>query len=232
MHIRSLIPATAFLCASSSTALAADPIDPDRFREPVVEAATFDWTGLYVGAHAGVGASSTTWSFSPFGNAVQPNPFRGGGGFGGLQLGYNFQSGNWVIGAEGDIALANIEGSSACPLAPFSCESAVKWLGSARLRVGYAFDRTLIYGTGGAGFGSVLREFVHPVFGTGISSDKTQVGWTAGAGVEFAVNEAWSIKGEYLYYDLGRDTYVDTAFQSSNIRTTLHTAKIGINFHW
>ncbi|MEP0145341.1 MULTISPECIES: hypothetical protein [Roseibium] len=53
MHIRSLIPATAFLCASSSAALAADPIDPDRFREPVVEAATFDWTGLYVGAHAG-----------------------------------------------------------------------------------------------------------------------------------------------------------------------------------
>lgn len=137
-----------------------------------------------------------------------------------------------MIGGEGDIALADIKGEAACPLAPFNCETAVEWFGSARLRVGHAFDRTLIYGTSGVGFGSVHREFVHPTFGPGVSGSKTQVGWTAGAGVEFAMNNTWSVKGEYLYYDFGTETYADTPAQSSDIHTRLHTAKIGVNFRW
>ena len=79
------------------------------------------------------------------------------------------------------------------------CESRNRWFGTARGRIGYAFDRWLPYLTGGAAFAN-LKAGITPGFGT-VSS--TEIGWTAGVGFEYGFLGNWSAKIEYLYADLG-----------------------------
>lgn len=197
-------------------------------------ATPFDWSGFYAGVHVGVGANNTSWQFLlPGGGAVAPIYPHGSGAFGGVQFGYNAQYGNWVFGGESDLSLAGIRGQAPCPGNPaFSCQTGVNWLGSARLRAGYAFDNVLIYGTGGLGVGGVVREVVNPAGVTTSSVGQTKVGWTAGAGAEVAVSRAWSIKAEYLYYDLGQKLFIGPPPNPASIHTTLHTGRVGINFRW
>ncbi len=163
----------------------------------------------------------------------------GSGAFGGVQAGYNVQNGAWVFGGEADLSYADIEGDTACPGPAFSCNSDISWLGSVRGRAGYAFDNLLLYGTAGLGFGSVRIETVEtaggavPPSGTPVNGErKTRVGWTVGAGAEMAFSDAWSVKGEYLYYDFGRSTYVVDNGLEVSARTRAHTFKVGVNFHW
>lgn len=208
--------------AVATPSMAADPVYWDQ------PSPTFTWSGFYAGVHAGAGSSQVRWTYVPGGGTAHHG---GSGAFGGIQAGYNFQEGFWVFGAEGDIAYAGINGSTACPDAAWTCQSRINWLGSARLRAGVAFDRVLLYGTGGVGFGNVRIQTNNPASGT-FGQSRTQVGWTLGAGAEFAVTDAWSVKAEYVYYDLGRTTYtVDNALNVS-ARTHVHTGKIGLNFRW
>lgn len=200
-------------------------------------AVTVDWTGFYVGLHGGGAQSqvSANYTSAPFSDVSH----RGSGAFGGAQIGYNFQSGAWVFGAEADIAFANISGGTDCPNPVYSCNSNVNWLGSVRARAGYAFDSLLLYGTAGLGMGGVRIETVHtggaaiPPSGTPVNGQrKTRVGWTVGAGAELALSKNWSIKSEYAYYDLGRDTFAIDNAQSISANTRLHTFKAGVNFRW
>jgi outer membrane immunogenic protein len=126
--------------------------------------------------------------------------FHTSGGVVGGTAGYNAQFGSWVLGVEGDLDWSNIGGTANVPGCP-GCGVQNNWLGTARGRVGYAFDRFMPYITGGAAFGNV--DATHPGF-TGASS--TQVGWAAGAGLEFAVMNNVTAKVEYLHYDLGSFT--------------------------
>jgi len=195
----------------------------------------FDWTGFYVGLHGGGAGSRIGWQYVAGGNASH----SGSGAFGGVQAGYNVQNGAWVFGGEADLSYADIDGDTPCPNPVFSCNSDIGWLGSVRGRAGYAFDNLLLYGTAGLGFGSVRIETVDtaggaiPPSGTPVNGErKTRVGWTAGAGAEMAFSDAWSVKGEYLYYDLGRSTYVVDNLNEVSARTRVHTFKVGVNFRW
>jgi opacity protein-like surface antigen len=88
--------------------------------------------------------------------------------------------------------------TSTSGLCAAGCLTKNTWLATARSRAGYAFDRFLVYGTGGAAFGNIQANFsLDPV------SSATEAGWTAGAGVEVAVAPHWSAKAEYLFVDLG-----------------------------
>ncbi len=126
------------------------------------------------------------------------------GGLIGGTLGYNMQTGNWVWGLETDIDYSTIDGTNIgtgiCGGA-VGCETQNHWLGTARGRIGYAFDRWLPYFTGGAAFGDVKMT---P--NSGVSETETRLGWTLGGGVEWAFMGAWSAKLEYLYVDLGTAT--------------------------
>ena len=135
-----------------------------------------NWSGLYVGANVGYGASANT------------DPLDPTGAFGGGQIGYNFQRGNIVFGVEADIQGSGVSDSG------YGLKSSLDYFGSVRGRVGYTFDRTLVYGTGGFGFGQVTNE--------GLA--ETQTGWVVGAGAEYKITPAWSAKAEYQYFDLGR----------------------------
>jgi outer membrane immunogenic protein len=176
-------------------------------------AAPYNWTGFYVGINGGGG-----WGRSEFTAPFPTGSFDTSGGLVGGTVGYNWQMGQLVFGLEGDIDWSGIKGSAVC--VGTTCETRNDWLGTARGRIGYAFDRFLPYITGGAAFGNVKNT----VAGIG-STDQANVGWTIGGGLEASIAGPWSAKVEYLYVDLGDSGSVlgSTAdFRSNVVRAGLN----------
>jgi outer membrane immunogenic protein len=169
------------------------------------------WSGLYLGANAGYGWSANSDNLNPTGP------------FGGVQVGYNFQRGNFVFGAEADFQGAHISDSN------FFEKSEMNWFGTVRGRLGYAFDRTLVYGTGGFAFGNVENS-VALGLGPFFERSETQTGWAAGGGVEYKVTPAWSAKGEYQYLNLDANSNTGPLGLGNETRTQVHTFRIGLNY--
>jgi outer membrane immunogenic protein len=186
------------------------------------------------------------------------------GFFGGGQIGYNYQFDNsWVIGVEADFEWSGIEGElsgnanlfeNGDPLGgvSFSAGSEIEWFGTIRARLGYAWDRVFLYGTGGAAYGKVKSHGTITIFdGMGdsdslsASKSDTQWGWTIGAGLEYAITDHWTFKTEYLYVDLGsqnlfnaqdegylpNDDYLVVGAKM-DVETKFHTIKAGLNYKW
>jgi outer membrane immunogenic protein len=164
----------------------------------------YNWTGFYVGINGGGGWGSSDWS---------GNSFATSGGLVGGTLGYNWQLGQGVYGLEADIGWSNISGSTACGIT--ICETHNDWLGTARGRFGYAFDRFMPYITGGLAFGGIQQNVVGF-----LSNSDSKVGWTLGAGVEGAIAGPWTAKIEYLYVDLGTSANAD--FRANLVRAGLN----------
>jgi outer membrane immunogenic protein len=186
--------------------------------------AYYNWTGFYAGIQGGYGWGDSTWSTSALGTAVSNKPT---GYLLGGTVGYNYQTGSFVWGLEGDLAWADIKDSVNCGLG-LTCETANRWLGTARVRVGYAFDRFLPYVTGGAAFGEV-RATTTP---GGVTAKDTRMGWTAGAGLEYAFLGNWTAKIEYLYVDLGS---FDTGFTApilTNVSMKENIVRAGLNYRF
>lgn len=95
----------------------------------------------------------------------------------------------------------NLNGTSFSAACGVTCQTKSDWLGTVRGRAGYAWDRVLFYGTGGVAFGNLQAAAGALPF-----SSSTQIGWTAGAGVEVALSPNWTAKVEYLYVDLGNQS--------------------------
>jgi outer membrane immunogenic protein len=175
----------------------------------------YNWTGAYIGINGGGGWGRSDAS-APFGSGG----FNTSGGLVGGTLGYNWQAGQAVFGVEGDLDWSNIRGSSTCGGGAFSCETKNQWLGTARGRIGYAFDRFMPFVTGGLAVGDIKST----VGGVG-SSDTTKAGWTVGGGLEAAISGPLTAKIEYLYADLGRANSVlgsDTRFNTNLVRAGLN----------
>lgn len=232
--MRSLI-AAAGLALATTGAFAADlpSYEPAPMVAPIPT--VYDWSGLYVGINGGYGWGDSNFKFKDVGTSSSTS--FDGGMFGG-QVGFNFQFGRgFLLGIEGDIDWTDLNGSDRCPNANFSCDVDVNYLASVRGRLGYAFDRFLVYGTGGVGFGDVDYNISPSVGGGGKfrGSSDTQVGWAAGGGVEFGIGQHWSVKGEYVYYDLGTES-ANIGDLSHLTRTdvdlTVNTAKIGLNYRF
>ena len=191
----------------------------------------FTWTGFYLGGNIGYGWNDADTNFDPLPDAatfrflnpqtLSPDP---SGVIGGGQLGFNWQWGKWfVLGIETDFQGTDIEGSerretfdgfNGVPANPdrfLEAHERVQWLGTTRGRIGFApWCRFLIYGTGGVAYGDVDYS-AQTNFGTtnfhGASYPEkftdTNTGWTAGGGIEYAINHHWTVRVEYLHYDLG-----------------------------
>ena len=182
-----------------------------------------NWTGFYVGLNGGGGWGSSSWSTSA------SRDFDVSGGLVGGTIGYNWQHGTWMFGLEGDLDWANISGTGTSFLCPAGCSSENTWLGTARGRLGYAFDRWMPYITAGAAFGDV--KATHPGFAV---ATNTQLGWTIGGGVEYAVVRNWTAKVEYLHYDLGSFNcgVSCNGFASDNVKFNADAVRGGINFRF
>jgi outer membrane immunogenic protein len=170
------------------------------------EASYAHWGGAYLGLNGGFGLGSSQWRQG----LILTNVFSTDGFLLGGTVGFNYPVSAVLFGVEGDLDWSTLNGSvGTCAVngagAAAACETKNNVLGTVRARMGYAFDRTLIYVTGGAAVGN---------FQTGLNPPATfdaiaKLGWAAGAGLEYAVSESWSAKAEYLFVDLG------TAFCSS-----------------
>jgi len=220
--MKSILLATTILAGLSGGACAADAV----VTEPAPVAASFDWTGAYIGVNAGGG-------FGTFKDTISFGPefdMTAGGFLGGIQAGYNWQSGQMIYGVETDFQGSTVEASLSGIFGPFTLRNKVDWFGTLRARIGYTpIDRFMIYGTGGLAYGHVKSEF--PFFGPFTSSSsKTRAGWTVGAGAEYAINTNWTVKSEYLYTDLGNSTAFSSGPVTLKSDVAFHTVRIGLNY--
>jgi outer membrane immunogenic protein len=265
--LRNLLLSTALV--ASGSAFAADL--PARVAPAPYYAAApvFTWTGFYVGLNAGAAFNNNNGGFTSSGFTA-PNPviYGGGGsdnktGFtGGVTAGYNMQFGSFVAGVEGDINyLDRNHGSSTAvplggpggPTTPASYYyfganqggSSSNYFGTARARLGFAFDRFLVFGTGGFAFGGNSNggsvdqynvTYTQPVLTNGVittpgsysaptrtglastGGNNSNVGYALGGGMEYAFSNSWSFKAEYLHVSLGNKnrTYIPTTGTPTN----------------
>jgi outer membrane immunogenic protein len=147
------------------------------------------------------------------------------GGLIGGTVGYNWQFGQVVVGAEGDIDWSSIKGTTVVRCAP-GCSTRNDWVATARGRVGYAFNRFLPYLTAGLAVGDINATV--PGLPAGST---TKAGWTVGAGVEAGIVSNVSVKAEYLYFDLGN---FNCGFNcglagNGNVSLYAHTFRAGLN---
>jgi outer membrane immunogenic protein len=232
-----------FTTVASVIALASAADAADMYRAP--EAGGYkdgpayvavNWSGFYAGVDVGgawakdnVSPTVPDGGTFPRSNALNPD-----GVFGGGTLGYNWQRGAFVFGIEGDLGGLDLKQSRHDPLGGTEIDHIDSGLyGDVTGRLGYAFDRILVYGKGGFAFYDGQAYTSTAIGGYSVSKTSTFTGWTAGAGVEYKINPAWSIKGEYLYFDFGDKNAVlfDAAFPYKN-HLTAETAKFGINYHF
>jgi outer membrane immunogenic protein len=201
--MKPIIFAVVAFLAGVGRVMAADMPQAAPVPPPVYFPAYYNWSGIYLGVNGGYGFGQSNWTNA----GVSTGSFNTNGFLVGGTLGANYQTGPYLVGFEGDIDWSSVQGSSsaaACvalgAAAGTTCQTKSPWLGTARARVGYAFDRLLVFGTGGAAF-SGLQAILNP--GGSISPGPSQLGWTAGAGVEYAFTDAVSAKVEYLFVNLG-----------------------------
>jgi outer membrane immunogenic protein len=166
----------------------------------------YSWAGPYIGGNLGY-----AWG------SVENNWTKPSGVAGGVQAGYNWQSGPWVFGVEGDIQATGADDT----FAPWKFSN--PWFGTVRGRAGYSFNNIYLYGTGGLAFGELRGETF------GLSETHTNAGWTVGAGAEFGLFQNWTAKIEYLYVDLSSSNFSITGL-SNGYR--FGVVRAGVNYHF
>lgn len=268
---------------------------PGISRLPESRTADFTSSGFYAGLNAGYafdGSSKIASTGSVLSNAADvfyigngapvsaanitgSAPASPGTSIGGGQVGYNFATGRWVLGAEADIqgagaaalttssrmANATVAGATEMATIVFEDRKSVDWLGTFRGRVGMTATPSLLpYITGGLAFGGVSADSratqtwggsaLGPFAAAASSSvayghySNTLLGWTLGAGIEWMFAPGLSLKGEYLFYDLGEGyfpsgTLTTSAFGIANVvasnssaRFDGHIIRVGLNYHF
>lgn len=230
--VTGLLSATALMTASHFAVAADMPVkgvSRSVYAPPPVM--PYNWSGIYVGAHGG-------WATGSIETTVGGASLDQDGWFLGAQIGYNWQAAYspWVFGVELDAAWASIEGSetAVAGVATATLTSETQFLGSVRGRVGYAYDRWLPYVTGGLAYSQneITASATVPGFAVSVSDDQSSIGYTVGAGVEWAFAPRWSAKLEYLYYDLGSATYFENVGGGFEADTSFQTIKIGLNYRF
>ncbi|HEY1153107.1 MAG TPA: outer membrane protein [Pseudolabrys sp.] len=215
--MKKLLLATAGIAAMAAGMTAASAADLSRRPMPTKAvpyvAPMYNWTGFYLGINGG-GAFGGRSGYG--GNAT--------GGLVGGTLGYNWQAGQAVFGLETDLDWANIKGSGTDVLG-LAVETKNNYLGTVRGRVGYAWDRVMLYATGGLAYGNVKSS---SVFG---DASSTRAGWTLGGGLEFAVAGPWTAKVEYLYVDLGNAPTAPGALTGGG-RFSTNIVRAGLNYRF
>lgn len=197
------------------------------------DAEAYDWSGFSIGLQAGHVWSQVTQVYSN-GDYSRPDAT---GFLGGIYAGYNHQfSSNLVLGGEIDWSWSGADGSSLfyTPAgAPFPANFVstfdLRWTAAARVRVGYALDRWSPYVAGGvaAARGSFAGNTATTVFDPG--GTETYVGWTIGAGAEYAATDKLIVRGEYRYSDFGSRSF-NSGYDISVIAIRSHDVRLGVAY--
>jgi outer membrane immunogenic protein len=215
---------------AGNVAVAADA--PILVRKAPVPIAAYDWTGIYIGGHVGAGFSYRDWTLADGSISEAGDAAMIGG-----QLGLNYQLGKWVVGVESDVSWGNLKDESLCPDGSNTCWTRQTWQATVTGRIGYAFDPALFYLKGGAAFthADYFKTAQLPsVFDE--SAGGRRNGWTAGAGMEYALWNSWTLRLEYDYLDFGSCSFAmpniaTGAFaEDVVVRQKAHQVKLGVNY--
>jgi outer membrane immunogenic protein len=247
-----------------SAVLSADIPAAPVLKAPV-QAPGYSWYGFFIGVHGGYGWGRDAVAFTPDAfyaplvlargapAAAAPNPE---GFVGGIHYGSNWQFGRIVLGTDSDFSYSDIKASqvfaSAIGGVPFTATTTqrLKWFGTTRGRAGVLVtDNVLLYATGGLATGRIESSSAHLITLAGGclipggcpagSIGTTKWGWAAGGGIEYGAGP-WSLKVEYLHYDLGtvnyllRDLVVPAATINASVRTSGDMVRAGVSyrFNW
>jgi len=230
MRSLKLAAALAGALGLASPALAADitvPVAPAPAPAPLF----YDWTGFYIGVHAGGGvAGEYEADVTTPGDAS--DDFDSDGFLGGGQVGFNYQMNQFVIGAEADFSFTDIDGDTTLGIPGVGAtplEAETDWFATIRARLGFAFDNFLIYGTGGVAFTDV--EVTEGL--TGSSDDNTHLGYALGAGIEAGLTQNVSLRAEYLYLDFEEeDISLVGGAVTGDAAATNHILRAAINYRF
>ncbi len=230
--MRNFLLATVALAGLSFQATAADLPVRAPAPAPAPIFMPMNWTGFYLGAQIGYswGDDSTAEFFAGVPTGFNRN-FSSNGITGGLHAGYNYQTGAFVLGVEGDIEATAIDGGYR--ILGDGTDTKTGWQGSLRLRLGYAFGNSLLYATGGLAFADLEHIYINGLGPVSESFSKTRTGWTLGAGYAYAFTRNWSARIEYRYTDYGNFQSTSAfAFPGFTYRQepTSSSVRIGVSY--
>lgn len=221
-------------CTSVSRAWAADlqaaPPIPAAVPPIAYAPQIYNWTGIYVGGHIGGGFVSSSWSDPITGGS---HTFNNVGFLGGGQVGANAQFNRLVVGVEGDFSWMNVSNSSADSMGE-TVNTNVQWTSTVAGRVGAAFNRLLVYGKGGLALAQDQSSLTD-LSGNMANDSNLRTGWTAGAGLEYALTDNWSAKVEYDYLGFGPQSMnfaTPTESVSTSASLNVQEIKAGVNFRF
>jgi outer membrane immunogenic protein len=208
---------------------------PALAADPIIEAPGFNWSGFYAGVQAGY-----AWGNSLADYAANPPPGRTPiaprGGLVGAYAGYNHAfANNVVLGIDADVAYANVRGTGTFaliggpPIAGETDSVQLNWSGAARVRLGMAVGRVLPYVAGGVAFGGVAHQAVSANPNFNGSWRATYIGYTVGAGADFAVTDMIVLRGEYRFTDFGRRSFGNPPpITLHSVDLTTHDVRFGL----
>ena len=234
--------AVAALALGVPPASAADVDTRPVYKAPPITPSYYNWSGFYVGGHVGGAWADKNWT-QTFPGAFTGNTssFSADGFIGGGQIGYNWQTGALVFGVEADASKSGQSGSGAQTVPGWTSATDINWIGTVTGRVGYAWDRMMLYGKGG--FAWADEDHSQSLGGVLVSTtNASHTGWTLGLGLEYAITNNWSAKIEYNYIDLGArnvgfanavpPTPGARAVDGFDIDQTMHVVKFGVNYRF
>jgi outer membrane immunogenic protein len=238
--LRLIATVGAVLAVLSSPAFAGGSI-----KDAPMAAPAYNWTGPYIGAHIGWARAASDITTDPalvnttqiFNQRISNDSFAGG-----VELGYNLQSGALVWGIAGDITAMRPDALGIMDSVSLDevYRAKMDWLATVRVRLGIAMGQTLPYITGGIAFGHVnvgyqnFTNATRTVLENEAFASSTKTGWVLGAGIEHAISSRWTIKLEYLHADLGKvrvlDVYGPNGTNDGLFDVRTDTVKFGINY--
>jgi outer membrane immunogenic protein len=185
----------------------------------------YDWTGFYAGLSGGASWGSAKWESDP---DLTQGTVTGSSGLIGGTIGYNMQNlGPFVVGEEADISWRQFDFTIPAATCMPNCQLHSTWMGTARLRLGYAIDRFLPYATFGMSVGDFTASAPSAGFG---STGNVTFNWTAGAGIEYAVSGPWTAKLEYLYVNHTRFACGTECNGPVNLSVNENIFRVGVNY--
>ena len=214
------------------------------FKVPARPVMATNWTGFYVGGHAGGGWGAKEWkSADGVLGGLSGSRFQGSGDVNGLlagaQIGYNYQMGTWVVGVQADASVSDFYGNAKCAttftgVGSGTCNSKVDSIGMVTGRLGRAYGKFLLYGDAGVAWAHDKYAVKSYTAGFDYNGSQTRMGWTLGTGIAYAMTPNWSVFGEYNYLSFGEKvvTLNDPVNGQSNVNIgqRLNVFKVGANY--